>query len=270
VSGYSLFKRPALYGSFLIAALVLCPVIVVAQEEKSTMFDGSTNIQVQYDFGKDRKFVTSTIEGFYNDPWGNTFFFVDHDYTSNNSAGEKSMNGTYWEIARCLNFWKNSKVNFLSLQVEYNGGVYRSFGINHSFLTGADFFVHSNDFSNTFNFKLLYKYIAGQTNYCPLQFTFVWVMNNLFGAKGLAFKGFADIWGEKHTVYPIDGNGVTDWERGEEASYIFLAEPQLWYCVGQFFGCRNLNLGGEVELSSNFGTGKGFQCRPCLGIKWVF
>lgn len=252
--------------------VMLFPGSAAAQEEKkSTMFNGSTNLQLLYDFGGDRKCVTSTIEGFYNDPWGNTFFFIDHDYKSKNSEGEQAMNGTYWEIARCLNFWSNSKANFLSLQVEYNGGVYRGYGINHSFLGGADFFVHNSNFSNTFNFKILYKYIMGQKGNVPLQFTFVWGMQDIFNVKGLRFSGFADIWGEKHTVYPVNmSDGTTDWTQGTEAAFIFLSEPQLWYSVGQHFGCPNLNLGGEVELSANFGTGKGFLVRPCLGLKWVF
>ena len=40
-----------------------------------------TNIQVMYDFGKDRQNVTTTLEMFKGDNWGSTFFFVDitHD-----------------------------------------------------------------------------------------------------------------------------------------------------------------------------------------------
>ena len=37
-----------------------------------------------------------------------------------------------------------------------------------------------------------------------------------------------------------------------------------------FDGVDNLNIGTEIELSYNFGTGKGFFVRPCLGTKWVF
>jgi len=245
-----------------------------AQEEKSTMFNGSTNLQVFYDFGTDRKCVTSTVEGFYNDPWGNTFFFIDHDYglkkdpmSASGDTQNEQIGGTYWELARCLNFWQNTGANFLSLQVEYNGGAYRQYNINHSFLLGADFFVHNSTFSNTFNFKLLYKRILGQTSNVPLQFTFVWGMQDLFGAKGLRFSGFADFWGEKHMCYTdTKGNVITP----EESSFVFLSEPQLWYSVGQHFGCPNLNLGGELELSYNFGACKGFGCRPCLGMKWIF
>lgn len=212
---------------------------------------GSTNLQVQYDFGGDRKCVTTTIEGFYNDNWGNTYFFIDHDFpTTPQDDGNKYISGTYWEIARCLNFWKQSKMNALSVHVEYDGGVYRNFGIPHSFLLGADYFLHSKDYKNTFNFKLLLKGILGMSQYVPLQFTFVWGMQDIFGLNGMQFCGFADIWSETQKA-------------------IFLSEPQLWYRVGQHFGCPNLNVGGEVELSVNFGA-TGFRCRPCLGLKWIF
>ena len=47
-------------------------------------------------------------------------------------------------------------------------------------------------------------------------------------------------------------------------------ERPLIGVVSQHFGCDNLSLGGEVELSNNFGSTGGFKCRPCLGVKWDF
>ena len=41
------------------------------------------NMQVFYDFGSDRKYVTMTLEMFKADKWGNTYFFVDHDFNYN-------------------------------------------------------------------------------------------------------------------------------------------------------------------------------------------
>lgn len=232
-----------------------------------------TNLQVFYDFGSDRQCVTTTLEGFYGDKWGNTFFFVDHDYPTKKVEGQNTnIAGTYWEIARCLNFWQDSKLGFLSLHVEYNGGAYRAYPINHSFLGGVDFFVHSKDFKNTFNFKLLYKGIMGQDafggNSLPMQFTFVWGMQDLFGVTGLRFSGFADFWGEKHNLFTA--NDGTPLGNPELSKFVFISEPQIWYNVGQHFGCNNLNLGGELELSYDFGSTKGFKARPCLGLKWVF
>ena len=226
-----------------------------------------TNLQVFYDFGPDRQHVTTTLEGFYNDNWGNTFFFIDHDFNAKDAGGKvEAPSGTYMEVARCLNFWQQTALSPLSLQVEYNGGVYNGYTIKNAMLFGLDYFLHSADFSNTFNFKVLYKKIWNTTQNVPLQFTFVWGLNDLFGAKGLRFSGFADFWWEDHTLF-ADHNGVI---LPTASHTVFISEPQLWYNIGQHFGCDNLNIGGEVELSYDFGTSKGFWCRPCAGIKWVF
>ena len=219
-----------------------------------------TNLQTFYDFGKDRDHFTTTLEGFYNDNWGNTFFFIDYDF---NAKNEKKVNqapsGSYMEIARCLNFWQDSQLAPLSLQVEYNGLV----GVNQNFLFGVDYFLHNADFSNTFNFKLLYKtFSEGIKSDLPLQFTFVWGMQDIFGVQGLRFSGFADIWGEK--VYTFMEKET------EERNFVFISEPQIWYNLGRHFGCDNFHIGSEVELSVNFAGYDGFYARPCLGTKWVF
>jgi len=221
-----------------------------------------TNFQTFYDFG--RKHFTTTLEGFHQDKWGNTFFFIDYDY--NNKDGNKvvSPNNTYFEIARCLNFWGNSALAPLSLQVEYNGGFgtwgnlagepgteYGAFPVNSAFLAGLDWFLHSGDYRYTLNLKVLYKYFVNLTSKVPVQFTAVWGCQDLFGLKGLRFSGFVDFWNEVDKL-------------------VILSEPQLWYSVGQFFGCPNLNLGGEVELSYNFAGMEGFHVMPCAGFKWVF
>ena len=227
-----------------------------------------TNLQLFYDFGSDRQHFTTTVEGFYNDNWGNTFFFIDHDF--NHKANENhfpGLSGTYMEVARCINFWQNVPVlNGFSLQVEYNGGVYKNYYINHALLAGVDYFVHTPDFKNTFNFKVLYKKIFRGVSQVPMQFTFVWGMQDLFGLKGLRFSGFADFWWEDHTLYSDHKGPIV----GGFSHIVFLSEPQIWYNVGQHFGMNNLNIGGEVELSYDFGSSKGFWARPCAGIKWVF
>jgi len=224
----------------LFFALVLCTAAF-------TTAKAQTNLQVFYDFGKDRHYLTTTLEGFYNDNWGNTFFFIDYDYPLKKGTGTSFPAGTYFELARCLNFWQDSPLAPLSLQVEYNGGVYNKYGINHAFLTGLDWFLHSGDFRNTLNFKLLYKYIVGVPQQVPMQFTTVWGCQDIFGAKGLRFSGFLDVWNE-----------------GSKA--IVLSEPQLWYS----FGTEHFNLGGEIEFGYNFGGATGFTVNPCLGMKWVF
>ncbi len=242
--------------------------VAVATLALSQVAKAQTNFQVFYDFG--RKHVTTTLEGFYNDNWGNTFFFIDYDFNNRDGKEIISPNNTYFEIARCLNFWHNVPVlNGFSVQVEYNGGFgtwgnlngvpgldYGAFPVNNAFLFGIDYFIHSKDFKNTLNLKVLYKHFIGLKSNVPLQFTAVWGLQDLFTAKGLRFSGFVDVW--------CEGNKV-----------VVLSEPQLWYAVGQWFGVPNLNLGGEVELSYNFAgleasTGKAFNVLPCLGAKWVF
>ena len=87
---------------------------------------------------------------------------------------------------------------------------------------------------------------------------------DIFGLKGLTFDGFADFWWENHACdYQEDGTST-------EKHTIFISEPQLWYNIGRHFGCDNLNVGTEIELSQNFGSTAGFKCRPCLGVKWNF
>lgn len=220
-----------------------------------------TNLQVMYDFGSDRKQVTTTLEMFKPDKWGDTFFFVDHEFARNGADNHKFMSGTYIEIARGLNFWQNTKFAPLSLHVEYNGGVYKSFGVNNAWLFGVNYFLHSKDFKNTLTLEALYKTIQGKDQDAPLQFTVVWGMKDFLGVKRLNFSGFADFWWEDHVAGP-------NFDKAKHTT--FISEPQLWYQIGDHFGCPNLNVGGEVELSADFGTYDGFKCNPCLGVKWEF
>jgi hypothetical protein len=215
-----------------------------------------TDLQVFYDFGKDRKHVTTTLEMFKADDWGSTFFFVDYDYTDKTSydAGSRGARSTYMEIERALNFWQDTQLGALSAHVEFNAGI----GFRN-WLFGAEYFLHNADFSNTFTIDLLYKVFSyDDASDLPLQITGVWGMNNLFGVEGLRFSGFFDFWGEKAT-----------WGADDKTKFKFLSEPQLWYNVGALFGCENFNIGGEVELSNNM-YDKGFVCNPCLGVKWNF
>ena len=244
----------------LSVAAVLMALLLTTTKAKAQV-----NAQVFYDFGSDRKFVTLTLEMFKADKWGNTYFFIDHDFNYDQHVEGPNLapGGTYLEIARCLNFWQKSALKNLSLHVEYNGGITRSYPINNAVLVGLDYFVHSKDFKNTLNLKPLFKKIKDHSSNVPMQFTAVWAMNDLFGLKGLKFDGFADFWWEDHACFHDNGDV-------ENKSTVFITEPQLWYNVGQHFGVDNLSLGTEIELSNNFGSTPGFKCRPCLGVKWDF
>ena len=183
------------------------------------------------------------------------------------------------EIARNLNFWQNTVMGGLSAHIEYNGGIYNKYSINNAVLAGLDYCFHSKDYRYTLNLQVLYKWIdyrgagEGYKSQVPMQFTVVWGLQDLFGAKGLRFSGFADFWWQDHDVAPFLNNkdaDYRDWTKAEKSHVVFISEPQLWYAVGQWFGVPNLNIGGEVELSFDFGSGLGFYARPCVGAKWVF
>ena len=228
-----------------------------------------TNLQVFYDLGKDRKLVTTTLEMFKGDDWGSTFFFVDYDYTTKdqrdiNIYGTQS---TYMEIERALNFWQESSLGALSAHVEFQAGRFGGFSTSN-WLFGAEYFLHNDDFSNTYTLALLYKYYHNSNAAdIPIQFSGVWGMQDIFGVEGLRFSGFLDFWGENASFYQgLDENNNPKYK---DTKFKLLTEPQIWYCVGQFFNCPNFNLGGEIELSYNF-RGEGFAVNPCLGAKWVF
>ena len=237
-------------------------VAAVAALALGVTVHAQTNFQTFYDLG--RKHFTTTLEGFHTDNWGNTFFFIDYDYNNKDGKTIVSPNNTYFEIARCWNFWGDTALAPFSLQMEYNGGFgtwgnlsgmpgtdYGAFPVNSAFLAGVDWFIHSGDFKNTLNLKVLYKYFVKLPSKVPMQFTAVWGCQDLFGLNGVRFSGFVDFW--------CEGNNL-----------VVLSEPQLWFQLFDHF-----NIGGEVELSYNFAglestTGKKFNVMPCIGTKWVF
>lgn len=197
------------------------------------------NIQTHYDFGKDRGYLTTTVEMFKADKLGNTFFFIDFDYDRDDSSGPSF---SYMEIARCF---KIADTPF-SAQIEYNGGMY----IKDAWLAGIDYSWNAKDYSKGFSLKALYKNIRGndfdKENENSFQLTAVWYAH--FFDKKVSFTGFADFWKEK--------KGDND--------FVFLTEPQLWYNINETF-----SLGGEVEISKNF-VSEDFEFMPTLAAKWNF
>lgn len=211
------------------------------------------NIQVLYD--TERDCVTSTVEMFRPDNWGSTFFFVDMDYTP-------KVQGAYWEIARELCFWKESKLSWLSVHLEFDGGLNTAAGsFNNSWLAGLTYSGHSKDFSKTWSISAMYKLIpdtkdaAGKAQEHNFQITGVWGIQ--FAKGWCTFSGFVDFWRE-----------MRPWQ---DTEYIWLAEPQFWVNLNRIKGWENINLsvGGEVELSHNF-VEDGFRAMPALGAKWTF
>jgi len=217
----------------------------------------SQNIQLHYDWGKNRKYLTSTVEMFKPDKWGSTYFFIDLDYGSNDIKG---VSLAYFEIARGLKYWEPP----VEIHVEYNGGFGQfatkndegeitgsgSYQINDAWLFGGHYTWNNNDFSRVFTLQGMYKYIRGKNN-VSFQITGVWGLH--FFDRKLSLMGFADFWREDNDF--ID----------ETTRYVFLSEPQFWYNATE-----NLSLGSEIELSVNFAGNKGFMVNPTMAAKWTF
>lgn len=214
---------------------------------------GAQNLQLHYDF--ERGCITSTIEMFRPDAFGSTYFFVDMDYSPEAS-------GAYTEISREFCFWQNSKADWLSVHIEYNGGLATGIGsFNNAWLGGLTYSGHSKDFSKTWSLSAMYKAIPGTfdaNGKCQMhnfQITGVW---NIDFAKGwCTFAGFFDFWRE-----------VKAWQG---TSFIFVSEPQFWVNLNRIKGWEDIHLsiGGEVELSANF-VGKGFRALPTVAARWTF
>ncbi len=206
------------------------------------------NIQLHYDFGKDRKLVTSTVEMFRPDKYGSTFFFIDMDYSSDPRNVDNGVSLAYWEIARAF---KWTETQAIMPRVEYNGGTMSVGGstfipIENCWLAGIEHTWASADFSKILTLQGNYKYIKDKED-ASFQLTAVWTVNFLKGK--MSFLGFADFWKE---------------EMFWGTDYRFLTEPQLWYNF-----CKNFSVGTEIEISNNFAK-DGAQINPTLAVKYTF
>lgn len=209
-------------------------------------FFANTNLQVHYDFGNDRKFITSTFEMFEPDDWGNTYFFVDFDY---NSGPEKNTSTAYLELERCFSL----RQSVWSLHLEFNAGLSSlapfAIPLSNCYLAGLDRAWSWEKHNSALNLKALYKYIAGKQH--SAQLTAVWEMH--FLDERLSFIGFADYWLEQNIF------------SGQYRYTSFVSEPQLWWNFNEHF-----SLGSEIELALNYGGREGLAVRPTLGLKWIF
>jgi hypothetical protein len=241
--------------------LILAAVAALAFSAASQ----AQNLQTFYDFGKDRQYITTTFEMFKADKFGDTFWFIDHNYNPFNKDASSRMpienmgpaNGSYFEIERGINFWQESALKDLSGHIEYDGLITGG-GFNMgTWCFGLKYFFHSQDFSKTLTLYAMYETFGKLSSAdVPVKFSAVWGIGDLFGLKGVTFKGFADFWGSNNT-----------WGL-EKTTWSFLTEPQLWINLGSVFD-NHLDIGGEVELSYNF-VAKGFLCNPCAGLRWTF
>jgi hypothetical protein len=211
---------------------------------------GAQNIQLHYDLGEGRKYLTSTVEMFKPDKYGSTFFFIDMDYSSDERHVTNGVSSAYWEIARAFQ-WKEGQK--FQPRIEYNGGVFKLDGedtpfipIENCWLAGIERTWASVDFSKILTLQANYKYIKDKED-ASFQITAVWTI--MMVQNKLTFTGFADFWKE---------------EMFWGTDFRFLTEPQLWYNFNTHFSA-----GSEVELSSNF-IGDKFFVSPTLAVKYTF
>ncbi|MDR3118509.1 MAG: DUF5020 family protein [Mediterranea sp.] len=209
------------------------------------------NIQVHYDFGRmlygddqsARPKLTTTVEKFHPDKWGNTFFFVDMDYTNGGIVS------AYWEIAREIQFGSGP----FAAHVEYNGGLATGFSFNNAYLAGPSYTYNNASFSRGFTLMAMYKYIQKNSSPNSFQLTGTWYAD--FGKGLYSFCGFADWWREKTPL----------------GTMVFMTEPQFWVNLNKIKGISdgfNLSVGTEVEISHNF-AGDGWFFNPTLALKWT-
>lgn len=218
------------------------------------------NVQLHYDFadalyGKElsnRPHWTATIENFKADKWGSTYFFVDLDF------GGNTMKSAYAEISREFKLGTSP----FAAHVEYNGGLSGGGSYNDAYLAGAAWSWANQDFSKTFSFQVLYKYLARQVvgSKHSWQLTTVW---GIHFAKGLCtFSGYADVWHDNS----VKGNLVLS------------SEPQFWFNLNALESVPDdflLSLGTEVELTKSLvwptdGLNDRFYAIPTLAAKWTF
>lgn len=214
------------------------------------------NVQLHYDFGRrlyptdqaERPNLTTTVELFRPDKWGNTFFFVDMNYR------REGVTSAYWEIAREFSLGKTP----LNLHIEYNGGLGNQFSYNNAYLAGLTYAYNRSDYSAGFTLTPMYKYLARQAKPNSWQLTGTWYLH--FAQGLLSFRGFADLWGDR---------SFTD----AKPNTVFLAEPQLWLNLNKLPGvdpqCK-LSIGTEVEISHNFAVPDKSIINPTIGLKWDF
>ncbi|MBN1413943.1 MAG: DUF5020 family protein [Bacteroidales bacterium] len=222
------------------------------------------NLQLHYDFGKDRKFLTATLEMFKPDSLGSTFWFVDFDHNSHFDAEGKlrSMSAAYWEIYREFyipGIKKIKGLEELAFHIEYNDGfgagrdtasqIMTAFSFNSVLLTGLGYPIHIG--KTVFSTMLLCRLPRGMDD-PDFQFTTAWFQ--YLWKNRLLLTGFIDIWSQDKT------------DNRDEKEIVFQSEPQIWFMI-----TPKIAVGGEVEIDKNFPVGPtDWQFMPTLGFRWEF
>ncbi len=216
-----------------------------------------TDVRGLWVFGNNN--ARATLEGWYTDKIGDSFFVSDFDF----KAEPFSPSNAYLELARDFNFWKGVPVlRGFSLHAEFNGRLNMDncnglFGLSWSAPLEKDLF------RATVSYKL---FNGGASSVVPVQITLMWRLHDLCCIRGLEFRGLFMVWGETVKYWYGDENPLA----AGTGYYIACAQPQLWYALGQFFGADQLSIGGQVDLGFNWMGKSGFSACPAAGVKWRF
>jgi len=222
------------------------------------------NLQLHYDFGRDRKFVTATLEMFKPDTLGSTYWFVDFDHGSNFGYGGelRSMSAAYWEISREFYIPGIKKIKGLeqiAFHIEYNDGfgagqdtasnIMTAFSFNNVFLTGFSYPIR---IGNTVLSAMLLCRLPRGMDDPDFQFTVTW-FRPVWNAR-ILLTGFIDVWSQDKLADP------------DEKEIVFQSEPQIWFMI-----TPRIAVGGEIEIDKNFPAGPAeWQLFPTLGFRWEF
>lgn len=218
-----------------------------------------TDLRCIYNFASDSPVASAIVETWHVDSWGDNYLNAGFDVTQSPFG----LAGGHLDFARNFNFWHKVPVlKDFSLQAEFNG---RSFTGNFNALFGLSYTVPLQ--KNILRASVLYKtFSGGAISLFPMQVTLLWRLYDLFGLRGLDFRGTVRGWGEVTQYWYGD-----DKPKAADPGFITIAAaPQLWYAAGQFAGAGNLSVGGEVELSYNWLGRSGFHVRPSAGVKLQF
>jgi hypothetical protein len=219
----------------------------------------SQNLQLHYDFGRDRKFCTATLEMFKPDSSGFTFWFVDFDFDF--PGKPRSMSAVYGEISHdfYIPWLKHSAaLKKLGFHIEYDDGftaykdnerAMRAASYNSVFLTGFSYPVKLGKVVITTEW--LCRMPRGM-DVPDFQLTLVW-FQPVFRNR-ILITGYMDIWSQDKVLHP------------DHKELVLQTEPQFWYLVRPWLG-----LGGEVEISRNFPVGPHpWTVNPTLAFRWKF
>ncbi len=204
----------------------------------------SQSLQLHYDLGKDRQYLTSTIEMFRPDSLGSTFFFVDFDYDGGKG---NTMSLSYFEIARyftlpLLDHKLDATLQFNDGHAVFDGA---AVPLGQIWLAGLSYPVKLRNFE--VKMDILYRH-ADYSSGAGFQYTAAWF--HPFCEERFLFSGFLDIWTE---------------DRGEGNNVVWMAEPQLWWNAWD-----KLFLGSELEISRNFISSDRWEFMPTAGVQWFF